>query len=179
MPTEVPVLCSAAVVLRRFEFRDADLVRSVAVDPMITQITTVPTSAAEDEVAAYIRRQWERLASGIGYSFAVADAATDEAVGQIGLWTRDLAQGRASIGYWVAPQFRRRGFATCGLQTISRWALSLDEIERVELYVEPWNEASWRAAEAAGFEREGLLRSWQRVGCVRRDMYMYSRIRNI
>ena len=39
--------------------------------------------------------------------------------------------------------------------------------------VEPWNEGSWRAAERAGFVREGLLRSWQRVGDERRDMYMY------
>ncbi len=48
---------------------------------------------------------------------------------------------------------------------------------RLELYVEPWNEASWRCAEACGFEREGLLRSWQQVGDSRKDMFMYSRIR--
>lgn len=44
----------------------------------------------------------------------------------------------------------------------------------MELYVEPWNEGSWRAAERIGYAREGLLRSWQRVGDERRDMYMYS-----
>ena len=47
-------------------------------------------------------------------------------------------------------------------------------VERLELYVEPWNEGSWRAAEAAGYQREGLLRAWQRVGDARGDMYMYS-----
>ncbi len=43
----------------------------------------------------------------------------------------------------------------------------------LELYVEPWNEGSWRAAESAGFTREGLLTHWQKVGDERRDMYMY------
>ena len=47
-------------------------------------------------------------------------------------------------------------------------------LARLELYVEPWNEGSWRAAEHVGYEREGLLRSWQEVGGQRRDMYMYS-----
>jgi RimJ/RimL family protein N-acetyltransferase len=44
------------------------------------------------------------------------------------------------------------------------------------LYVEPWNVASIRTAEGAGFQREGLLRSWQEVGGVRKDMYMYSHL---
>jgi RimJ/RimL family protein N-acetyltransferase len=46
--------------------------------------------------------------------------------------------------------------------------------DRLELYVEPWNEGSWRAAEAIGYKREGLLRAWQMVGDARKDMYMYS-----
>ena len=52
----------------------------------------------------------------------------------------------------------------------------MTEIKRLELYVEPWNEGSWRAAEACGFLREGLLRSWEQVGDERKDMYMYSYI---
>ncbi len=49
-----------------------------------------------------------------------------------------------------------------------------DDVHRLELYVEPWNDGSWRAAERVGYRREGLLRSWQSVGHQRRDMYMYS-----
>lgn len=48
------------------------------------------------------------------------------------------------------------------------------QFARLELYVEPWNEASWRTAEKAGFRREGLLRQYQEVGGERRDMFMYS-----
>lgn len=57
---------------------------------------------------------------------------------------------------------------------MSRWGLSLEGIHRLELYVEPGNDGSWRAAERAGYRREGLLRSWQAVGAERRDMLMYS-----
>lgn len=46
----------------------------------------------------------------------------------------------------------------------------------MELYVEPWNEGSWKTAENCGYMREGLLRSWEEIGGVRKDMYMYSRL---
>lgn len=177
LPPEVPVLDGGPVRLRPFRDADAALVVSVAGDPLIPLITTVPTSGRAEDVRAYLERQHERLRQGAGYSFAIADTASDDAVGQIGLWTREIATGRASTGYWVAAGHRRRGYAGAALRALTAWASTLSDVERLELYVEPWNEASWRTAEACGFEREGLLRSWQRVGDQRRDMYMYARVR--
>ncbi|WP_231979619.1 GNAT family N-acetyltransferase [Tessaracoccus coleopterorum] len=173
LPQWMPRLDGGSVILRAFEERDADLVMSVASDPLIPLITTVPRGGTRDEALAFLERQHSRLAEGTGYSFAIADAATDEAVGQIGLWTRDIATGRASTGYWIAPQFRRHGYARAALSALTAWVLGLDQVHRLQLYVEPWNEGSWRTAEACGYLREGLLRSWQTVGRVPRDMYVY------
>jgi [ribosomal protein S5]-alanine N-acetyltransferase len=177
LPTELPVLEHPPVLLREFTGADVGLVQSVARDPLIPLITTVPVSGTAADARAFIARQHDRLATGAGYSFAIADAAAGEAAGQIGLYLRDLPEGRADIGYWVAPQFRRRGYVSAALAVIARWGLSLDGVHRLQLHVEPWNEGSWRAAERAGFVREGLLRSWQRVGAGRRDMYVYSLLR--
>lgn len=172
----MPRLVGGQVVLRDFEDRDVPLVQEVAADPLVPLITTVPTSGDEEDALAFVERQRGRLAEGAGYSFAIADAVTDEAVGQIGLWTRDLAEGRATVGYWVAERHRRRGYLTAALRALTGWALTLDEVHRIQLFVEPWNEGSWRAAEACGYEREGLLRSWQQVGDRRRDMHVYARV---
>lgn len=60
------------------------------------------------------------------------------------------------------------------MTALTTWAGSLPEVKRLELFVEPGNEGSWRVAEARGYQREGLLRSWQLVGAERRDMYVYS-----
>ena len=162
------------VLLRAFTDSDAELVRAVASDPQIPLATTVPTSGTLPDALAFIARQHDRLASGAGYSFAVVDAAGGEPVGQIGLWLRDLSDGRASVGYWIAPGYRRRGYAVAALDAISRWGLSLDGVFRVELHVEPWNEGSWRAAERVGYVREGLMRSWREIGGERRDLFLYS-----
>jgi RimJ/RimL family protein N-acetyltransferase len=172
----MPTLMSPLVVLRPFERRDAGLVASAADDPLVPLITTVPVSGSEEDVQAYLARQHDRLPSGAGYSFAVADARSDEAVGQIGLWTGEIDRGRASIGYWIGRPFRRRGYATAALRTLTDWARTLEDVHRLQLFVEPWNEASWRAAEAAGYQREGLLRRWERVGDELKDMYAYSLI---
>lgn len=96
----------------------------------------------------------------------------------MGLTHRDTDHERSSIGYWIGPAHRRLGLATEALKEISRWAFRVLPIERLELYVEPANEASWRAAESAGFIREGLLRRWSRVGEQRRDMFMYALVRS-
>jgi [ribosomal protein S5]-alanine N-acetyltransferase len=174
VPSEMPVLRRPPVLLRAFASSDAELVQSVADDPVIPLATTVPTSGTLPDALAFIARQHDRLASGAGVSFAVADAASGVAVGQVGLWLRDLAEGRVSVGYWIAAEFRRRGYAFAALDTISRWGLSLDGVFRVELHVEPWNEGSWRAAERVGYMREGLMRSWRFIGDERRDLYLYS-----
>lgn len=176
LPSVLPTLKLSPVVLRQFRETDAPVVREASSDPLIPLITTVPTTPTDSELLAYLDRQHSRLPEETGYSFAIADGETDAAVGQIGLWLRDLTFGRVSVGYWVTPSARRRGFATAAIACATDWALSLPGVTRVELYVEPWNEGSWRAAEAAGFLREGLMRSWQFVGATRRDMYMYSRV---
>jgi RimJ/RimL family protein N-acetyltransferase len=174
LPDSMPRLVNPPCTLRAFGPRDAEIVTSAANDPLIPLITTVPANDSPADVDAYIQRQQERLSTGAGYSFAVADLETDEAVGQIGLWTHEIGTGRASTGYWIAPRFRRRGYARAALQALTAWAVELDEVERLHLFVEPWNEGSWRTAEACGFEREGLLRAWQKVGEQRKDMYVYS-----
>lgn len=164
-------------MLRTFVAGDAAAVAEAGTDPLSPLITTVPPAPADrTAVRAFIARQHERASSGEGYSFAIADATTDVCLGQIGLWP--LGDGRASVGYWVVDSARRRGVARRALQIVSAWGLALPGLHRLELYVEPWNEGAWRAAEASHYAREGLLRSWQTVGDQRRDMYMYSRLRS-
>lgn len=174
-PLVVPVLdAGGRFVLRRWELGDVEAVREAARDPYIPLITSVPPVYSEAEGAAFVRRQWDRAETGAGYSFAIADARSGRAVGQIGLWPG--ANGRASVGYWVAGSARGQGVASAALLAISAWGLDELRIPRLELHVEPWNAGSWKAAERAGFEREGLLRSWMEVGGARRDMYVYAKI---
>ncbi|WP_231919331.1 GNAT family N-acetyltransferase [Microterricola viridarii] len=173
VPLILPRLEGPALSMRAFRGDDVDAIREAGRDRLVPLITTVPEDADQEQALAFIRRQHDRLRRRAGYSFAIADA-DDVAIGQIGLWLRDERHGRASIGYWLRPSARGRGLAAAALAVLCDWACTLPQLNRLELYVEPWNEASWRTAERAGFVREGLMRSWQIVDGTPRDMYMYS-----
>ena len=69
----------------------------------------------------------------------------------------------ADVGYSVHPDSRGRGVATGALRTLSRWLITHPEgpqVVRVQLDHSVENPASCRTALAAGFEREGIRRSF-------------------
>ncbi|WP_049566829.1 GNAT family N-acetyltransferase [Nonomuraea sp. SBT364] len=169
----VPELTAeSGFLVRPWRLDDLAAIAEAATDPYIPLITSVPSEYSDAEGVAFVRRQWARAADGAGYSFAIA--RDGRAVGQIGLWPGP--HGRASVGYWVVGSARGQGVARAALRAVSPWALGQLRIARLEAHVEPWNVASWKAAERAGFAREGLLRQWQEVGGERRDMYLYARL---
>jgi RimJ/RimL family protein N-acetyltransferase len=177
-PLDVPVLDTGeGFLLRpwRMDAADLALVREASEDPLIPLITTVPAEWSEAEGEAFVRRQWRRATDRTGYPLVIEGADGGGPLGNVGLWLCAGDPERASLGYWVAPSARGMGAAGAALETLTRWALTTLRLARLELYVEPWNTASLRTAERAGFTREGLLRSWQRVGDQRKDMYMYAR----
>ncbi|MFD8421082.1 GNAT family N-acetyltransferase [Streptomyces sp. NPDC059466] len=174
---DVPELAAGdGFVLRPWRLSDLDLVREVSEDDYIPLITTVPCPYSEAEGVAFVERQWGRAAGGSGFPFVIARRSDGRPVGNVGLWLRDLGQGRASLGYWIAKSARGQGAAAAALRAVTVWALQDQRIARLELHVEPWNTASIRTAERVGFRREGLLRSWQQVGEERRDMFMYAMV---
>ncbi|MCM0621590.1 GNAT family N-acetyltransferase [Nocardioides bruguierae] len=171
LPRTMPVLEDAGVRLRPFTHADAPAVRAATQDPLIPLITTVPATDDDGEVAAYVERQLGRLDEGVGYSFAIADAATDTCVGEIGLWMR--ADGRCGTGYWVVPARRREGWASRALTLLTSWALDHDDVDVIELLAEPGNAASRATAARAGYQEVALLRRHEPVGEELRDMVLH------
>lgn len=164
-------------MLRAFEDRDVAMVRDLATDPYIPLVGTLVAGADKPQALTYIAAQRTRHEEGIGYSFCVADAVSDEALGTVGLWLRDLHEGRATAGYSVAPAARGHGVAADALVAVTALAWGVRALHRVSLHIEPWNRASLATAERAGYQREGLLRSWMEVDGVRVDALAYAALR--
>ena len=105
----------------------------------------------------------------------IADAATDTLLGCCGLML-DRPRRSAEVGYWVAPQQRRRGAASRAVQLLTGWAFGALGIVRVQLMADLRNLASQAVAHHCGFQREGVLRSFEdRLGS-RIDYVMFSRL---
>ena len=105
------------------------------------------------------------------------DAATDQPVGHDGLWLKELGEGRATAGYSVVASERGRGLAADALTALTEFGWTVQGLEPIALYIEPWNLSSVRTAERAGYHREGMLRSHQEIAGQRRDMLLYAALK--
>jgi RimJ/RimL family protein N-acetyltransferase len=171
-PLRVPELRAGPVVVRAFHLSDLDLhlVRVAAEDPDIVAVSSVPRASGIAARRAFIQRQHRRAELGDGYSFVIAEATEPaRGIGSIGLWLHEIQSGRASIGYWLLSGARGNGLAAWALRAVTSFAFGQLAIPRLHLFVEPWNVASARTAEAAGFRREALLRGWERIDGEQRD----------
>lgn len=146
-------------------------------DPYVPTVGSLPAHSTPVEALAWLARQRQRHVEGSGFSFSIADLETDRSMGNIGLWLKELNTGRAQVGYAVAPNDRGHGMAADALCAVTTFAWTIAQLHRLELYNEPWNLASIRTAERAGYEREGLLRCHQEITGERCDMVLYAAIR--
>ena len=173
---QMPTLSRDGVVLREWNDDDIGVVMAVADDPLIPLISSVPTVADPASARAYVDRQRSRAPEGIGWAFAVAPSIDSPASGFVGVMWRDREEGRASIGYWAGPSARKLGLTTRAVALATDWAIEQPGLERLEAYIEPWNTGSIKVAEGAGFEKEGLMRSFAPVGGRRMDALLYARV---
>jgi ribosomal-protein-serine acetyltransferase len=110
--------------------------------------------------------------SGAGIVFAIESAG--RLAGAIDLKHVDWTNKVAEVGYWVAPWARGRGVASQAARVLARWAICDQGFERVELFAATGNAASQRAAEKAGFVREGVARNAGYVHGGRVDLVLFS-----
>src|SRR4051812_31916985 len=169
-----PELTDGVVRLRRWSDRDVACIEAAAADARIPAGTTVPAFFTREAGRAFVRRQWSRLEEGAGLSLAVADVDGDDARGLVVLLVRPQP-GVAGLGYWIVPEARRGGRATRAVGLLSAWALCQAGFARVEAWVDPDNEPSQRALAAAGFVREGVLRSFLGRDGAHGDAVVFSR----
>ena len=156
------------VLLRPYELGDVPAIVAACQDPEIPRWTSVPSPYTEADALEWLESDEEE-------TFAIVDRSTGELLGSIGV--RYLGGGTGETGYWVKREARGRGVATRALVLLARWALTEKELARFQLRADVENEASQRVAERAGFVREGVLRSSLELKGERRDVVMYSLVR--
>lgn len=164
------------VRLRAVESRDVAMARELSTDPYVPQTGSLPGSAGTDEAAEWVVRQQSRHAEGTGFSFAIVNRGDDEAIGHCGLWLKEFKEGRATAGYGIVPSKRGRGYASDVLRALTEFAWTVPGLHKVSLFIEPWNTASMRAAERAGYLREGVIASDQIIDGQRRDFAVYAAV---
>jgi [ribosomal protein S5]-alanine N-acetyltransferase len=167
-------LDDGVVRLRLMTETDEPAIVAAAQDPEIPRWTRAPSPYGEQDARQFRRSVNNGLQAGTDLAALIVDADTDELIGAVGIHGIDPESGRCSAGYWVAATARGRGVAARALRLLCAYAFEELGVKRVELWIDPENKRSLGVAEAVGFTREGLLRSFMPIRGVRRDMLMYS-----
>ncbi|MGH2851436.1 MAG: GNAT family N-acetyltransferase [Solirubrobacteraceae bacterium] len=158
-----------AVILRPLTPCDRDLFEDARTDSTITCRFGTQSAALDDQIQHFIGL----FEAGQGAAFTIAPHG-QPAVGAVFVERERRDPGLGNISYWVLSQHRGHGYATRGLRLGATWALQTLGCARVQLWIEPDNERSLRVAEAAGFIREGVLRSYGVVEGRRCDAAFFS-----
>ena len=150
--------------------QDLPAIEHRIVDPDIVRWVG-PSKHSARELLELNRTRWT---GGTAATFSVCDPNA-ACLGHV--WVDVADSHRGSVGYWLLPEARGRGFATRSVQLISRWALEDLGMARLSVLIEPSNDRSQRVAKRSGFVKEGILRSYEEMGGRRVDCVVFSLVR--
>jgi len=179
-----------AVQLAPFDLADAVTVMKWDADPDIQRWYDWPQTPPWNDPEAHDTRRAnaERViqaksaawAAGEEFAFVIHSAETGEGLGWIDLQPR--GHGRGNVAYGVLTQHRGKGAATRSVLLVCRYAYDVLGWTRLEICTMAHNAASRRVAAKAGFQLEGVLRSYSAYGKyepligVRSDWAIYGRL---
>ena len=154
-------IVSERLVIRCWEPRDASHLKE-AIDSSLDELRPwMPWARAEpqelSEKVALLRRFRGAFDLGTDFIMGIFDSDERDVVGGTGLHKRRGADA-LEIGYWIRSSHVGRGLATESSAALTRVAFELCEVDRVEIRVDPANEASLSIPRKLGFVEEGMLR---------------------
>lgn len=134
--------------LRPLQAADASWIFAACQDADVQRWTTIPRPYTLDHAREFVAGSPD-----VRIAMAIVDSSTDLPVGVAGV--NAVADGVATVGYWVAPWGRRRGAATEALRELWTIAAGIDGVREVRALVAGTNAASQAVALRAGFARVG------------------------
>jgi len=154
-------IVSERLVIRCWEPRDAGALKE-AIDSSLDQLRPwMPWARAEpqpvSEKVSLLRRFRGQFDLGTDFVMGIFDEDERRVLGGTGLHKRRSAEA-LEIGYWIRSSHVGRGMATESSAALTRVAFELCDVDRVEIRIDPANEASLPIPRKLGFVEEGILR---------------------
>ncbi len=170
-------LSDAGVALRDYQERDIpEILIAYQDDPRLHERNSEDRPPTGAELGSRAEREAAARAAGERATLTVVEPGDDTCRGQVRVENVDWDHRRAGLTIWLAPQLRGRHLGRGALRLAGEWLLRSCGLARLEIMAEPGNLPAIRAAEAAGFVREGVLREYQRKRGKGVDMVIMSLI---
>ena len=147
-------------------------------DDEIRRFTLVPSQPGPEFLERWLGRYEDGVEDASCAGFAIRGADDGAMLGFAAYVRLDLERQEGEIGYMLEGAARGRGAATRAVSLLTGWGFDELGLERVELRIDPANDASSRVAERAGYRREGVLRNLYFKEGRRGDMAVWALLRD-
>jgi aminoglycoside 6'-N-acetyltransferase len=136
--------------LRRSRPEDAERIAAYRSDPDVHRFQGWDRTDPEG-IRAEIREMAQRRPGEPGWvQLSVEDRATGELLGDVGMSPAAGEPGVVKLGYTIAPEFQRRGYATEAVRALVGYVFDVLGADVVRIYADGDNVASHRVAEKSG-----------------------------
>jgi RimJ/RimL family protein N-acetyltransferase len=170
------------LVIRCWDPADAPLLKE-ALDSSLEHLRPFMEWAHDEpqpvEKKAELLRSFRALYdTGESFVMGIFDRSEQQVLGGSGLHAR-VGPGGLEIGYWIRASATRQGIASETSAVLTRVGLEICEADRIEIRIEPRNEASMGIPRKLGFAEEATLRRRLpgRAGGPLRDVTIFTMFR--
>jgi RimJ/RimL family protein N-acetyltransferase len=170
------------LVIRCWDPADAPLLKD-ALDSSLEHLRPFMEWAHDEpqpvEKKAELLRSFRALYdTGESFVMGIFDRSEQQVLGGSGLHAR-VGPGGLEIGYWIRASATRQGIASETSAVLTRVGLEICEADRIEIRIEPRNEASMGIPRKLGFAEEATLRRRLpgRAGGPLRDVTIFTMFR--
>jgi RimJ/RimL family protein N-acetyltransferase len=125
----------------------------------------IPQPFTVEDARFWLKDLAEQAAAGRRFNWCVADAETDEGLGNLTLFGIHRDEIRdAELGYWMHPEAQGRGVMSEAIQRVAQWYFAPESSggfggRRLFIRTAATNAAARRTAEKAGFQHVGTERA--------------------
>ena len=160
-------------ILRPFRKGDEkSLVKNINDKEIAHNTTTIPYPYTMNDARWWINRTLKKESTSLRFAIDI----DGDVVGCVGL-EHLVSRHKAEIGYWLGREYWGRGIMTDAVKKLTAYGFKKLKLKRIYAKFFPFNKASARVLEKAGYKYEGLLRKDTLKKGKPTDVLVYAKIK--
>jgi [ribosomal protein S5]-alanine N-acetyltransferase len=146
-------------------------------DPEVMRFWDWPEHGSPTITTAFVAALLEEVAAGKAHYWAICLGREGRVIGTCDLSEIDEHHRRAEVGFMMAREYWGKGYAFEAMHTVIEYAVRSIGIERFSARTHAGNERSAALLRRLGFALEGTLRGYVKRDRIRRDCWLFGRVK--
>ena len=151
-------LSNMNVVLRKLKNKDKNAIFSIYSNEESAKLDDWIPMKTLDEAEKLINQSIQNFNNKSEFRYGIEDLSRKKLIGSCGVFRLDECNRKCMVFFQVHKDERNKGYATNAMGLIIKYIFNELNINRIEAYITPGNNASIRVLEKNGFIQEGILR---------------------